>query len=160
MLLAALVPAARPATAVPRHVQVGQRRMLVFEDPTAGAQDAYGSRLWPAASFLSERLGAEGDLAGLTVLELGCGNGLCSLTAAALGAESVIATDHVPHPLTLVERAAAAQPPSGGGSVTTRVLDFAAPLPGAAVVAARSRARRILPAAQPLPAHDVLLAAD
>ena len=49
----------------------------------------YWAELWPAATALAEALP---EVAGLRVVELGCGLGLTSLVAAALGAE-VTATD-------------------------------------------------------------------
>ena len=61
--------------------------------------NVYGLKLWPGALAVAESLTSlaaareSSSLAGLTVLELGCGNGLASLTAAALGAEEVTATD-------------------------------------------------------------------
>lgn len=147
------------ATLLPRHVRAHpDLDLLVYENPDAAAPDAYGSRVWPAANFLASLLASEptGSLAGLRTLELGCGNGLCSLAAARLGALHVCATDHVAPPLALVDRAAEAQ----AVALETAVFDFAAPMPGAAIVASRSRARRIPPVDRPLPPHDLLLAAD
>lgn len=147
------------ASLLTRHIRAHPNLdLLVYEDPAAAAPDAYGSRTWPAALFLASLLASEpaGSLTGLRTLELGCGNGLCSLAAARLGALRVCATDHVAPPLALLDRAAEAQ----DLALDTAVFDFAAPMPGAAVVASRSRARRILPVDRSLPAHDLLLAAD
>jgi predicted nicotinamide N-methyase len=61
-------------------------------DEAAFARDEflpYWAELWPAATALAEALP---DLAGLRVVELGCGLGVTSLVAAARGAE-VTATD-------------------------------------------------------------------
>ena len=52
----------------------------------------YGAKLWPAAVAVAREI-AQLPLEGKSVLELGCGNGLCSLAAAASGAASVLATD-------------------------------------------------------------------
>lgn len=72
----------------------------------------YGLKLWPGAvgsiSVLSS-LAATRDsqsLAGLTVLELGCGNGCASIAAAQLGAAQVIATDISEQALRFTEIAA------------------------------------------------------
>ncbi|MCU1488693.1 MAG: Methyltransferase type 12 [Acidimicrobiaceae bacterium] len=59
----------------------------------------YWAELWPAAGALVDALPA--DLAGLRVLELGCGLGLPSLVAARRGAE-VLATDWAPDALELL----------------------------------------------------------
>ncbi len=63
-------------------------------DEGAFAQDEflpYWAELWPSAHALTEVLCAR-ELHGVRVLELGCGLGLPSLAAAALGAQ-VTATD-------------------------------------------------------------------
>lgn len=52
----------------------------------------YWAELWPAGIALARHLHAAGSLEGKRVLELGCGLGLPSLTAALAGAE-VLATD-------------------------------------------------------------------
>ena len=143
-------------------MQCGALSLLVFELPErpADARDSYGSMLWPAATFLAHNLASK-DLSSATVLELGCGNGLCSLAALTRGAARVIASDYRSLPLTLVEAAAREQPVAIDASrLEARVLDMAAPMPGAAVVASRSRARRIPPCDAPLPPHDLLIAAD
>lgn len=51
--------------------------------------------IWPTARALASILAAE-PLSGLTVLELGCGLGIPSLVAGALGGQ-VVATDQHPH---------------------------------------------------------------
>lgn len=68
--------------------------------------DPYGSVLWPAASTVSEYLVGEVSLIGQTVLELGTGTGLCSMTAAMLGASRVMASDYEELPLKLLDYAA------------------------------------------------------
>ena len=62
--------------------------------------------LWPVARAGAVALSSV-DLSGQRVLELGCGLGLMSLVAAKQGAE-VLATDHHPDALSLVERNAEA----------------------------------------------------
>ena len=181
-------------------------RVTLFElsDAPNDTRDAYGSRLWPAAAFLSRYLAASPQIVqGRSVLELGCGNGLVSLVTAALGAAAVLATDYRQLPLDLVmeaARATASGSESGGGGgesgggggesggggasdgsqsqgsrsaqgdcrgatarptvLSTRVIDFADPMPPAAIIHTRSRAKRIAPCAEPLPSHEILLAAD
>ena len=98
-------------------------------------------------------------IAGRRVLELGCGNGLASLAAARLGASQVLATDYRALPLSLVS-SAARRAGCSPFELSTQVFDFASPMPPAAVVHTRSRASRIPPPEEPLPAHDILLAAD
>ena len=57
----------------------------------------YGGKIWPGAIAAATRLvelAATDELAGLSVIEIGAGNGFCSLAAAALpGPRSVLATD-------------------------------------------------------------------
>jgi predicted nicotinamide N-methyase len=70
-------------------------------DPQAFEQDEflpYWADLWPAANALAEALP---DVAGLRVVELGCGLGLPSLVAAARGAH-VTATDWSPDAIDLL----------------------------------------------------------
>ena len=86
-------------------------------------------------------------------MELGSGNGLCSLSAARLGAE-VLATDYRQRPLDLLSRAAAAcEVP-----LRCALLDFAAPIPKPLELATRQRC--VGAAHAELPAHGMLLAAD
>jgi predicted nicotinamide N-methyase len=61
----------------------------------------YWAELWPAALALAEALPA--DLAGVRVVELGCGLGVPSLVAAARGAE-VTATDWAEEAVELLRR--------------------------------------------------------
>lgn len=77
----------------------------------AAAGRTKGGQLWPASVAIAQYLAAlpSGALEGARVLELGCGNGLCSLTAAALGAHTVLATDVSTEALALTARAAREQ---------------------------------------------------
>jgi predicted nicotinamide N-methyase len=65
----------------------------------------YWAELWPSGLALA-RVVASRDLAGARVLELGCGLGLPSLTAALRGAR-VLATDWAPDAIDLLRRNAA-----------------------------------------------------
>ncbi|CAE7217343.1 luxQ [Symbiodinium natans] len=96
---------------------------------------------------------------GARVLELGCGNGLCSLVAASLGA-SVLASDYRQLPLDLLRAAADACGARVSERLQTTVLDFADPMPSALAVSTRHRAEKVSPTAEPLPDHDLLIAAD
>lgn len=126
--------------------------------------DPYGAVLWPAASAISNHLleqfpsdpskDGNSPLHGLTILELGAGTGLVSLTAAMAGASRVIATDYEPIPLTLLEYAAQQlnPPPSLNNDnhnnnnnprltniIQTSLLDicdYDTPLPNAGIVVA------------------------
>ena len=146
-----------------RLVTVGPLLSVVLyelSESPSDARDAYGSRSWPAAAFIARHLAANPSMiAGRRVLELGCGNGLASLAAARLGASQVLATDYRALPLSLVS-SAARRAGCSPFELSTQVFDFASPMPPAAVVHTRSRASRIPPPEEPLPAHDILLAAD
>jgi predicted nicotinamide N-methyase len=63
----------------------------------------YWAELWPAATALAEALP---EVAGLRVVELGCGLGVTALVAAARGAE-VTATDWAPEAIELLRSNAA-----------------------------------------------------
>jgi predicted nicotinamide N-methyase len=63
----------------------------------------YWSVLWRSGAALGRELAAAGSLAGMRVVELGCGLGVPSLVAARAGAE-VLATDAEPEALELLER--------------------------------------------------------
>ena len=72
-------------------------------DEEAFAEDEflpYWAELWPASTALAEALP---DVAGLQVVELGCGLGVASLVAAAKGAE-VTATDWASDAVALLRR--------------------------------------------------------
>ncbi|WP_051160593.1 class I SAM-dependent methyltransferase [Patulibacter americanus] len=84
----------------------------------------YWAELWPSAPVLGARL-AERGVAGLRILELGCGLGVTGLAAAALGAE-VTATDWAPDALELLTRNAA----RNGVELTVRRLDWFAAVDG------------------------------
>lgn len=96
--------------------------------------------LWPVARALATVVDGL-DLRDRRVLEIGCGLGLPSLVAARRGAR-VLATDHHPDALTLVERNAE----RNHVSVDTRLLDWASDTPQ--------------PDAEWILASDVLFAAD
>eukprot|EP00521_Asterionellopsis_glacialis_P016981 CAMPEP_0195307270 /NCGR_PEP_ID=MMETSP0707-20130614/37632_1 /TAXON_ID=33640 /ORGANISM="Asterionellopsis glacialis, Strain CCMP134" /LENGTH=254 /DNA_ID=CAMNT_0040371517 /DNA_START=307 /DNA_END=1072 /DNA_ORIENTATION=- len=107
--------------------------------------DPYGAVLWPAASAVSEYLlknTGEGPypLKGLTVLELGAGTGLVSISAALGGAKRVIATDYEDIPLALLSYAAKNLNPTSAlpiETIETSNLDMCAyddPLPEADIV--------------------------
>ncbi len=66
----------------------------------------YWMHLWPGARALAERLGSGQSLAGLRVLEVGCGMGLPALVAACRGAR-VVASDWQRGPLVMLARSAA-----------------------------------------------------
>ena len=103
---------------------------LTGQAGAVGPHDPLSSCYWPAAAPLAELLSSvvrPGD----TFLELGCGTGLLSLTAAKYGAHSCLATDKSPASLELT--AAAADQQGLGSIVRTQHFDiFAdAPLPRA-----------------------------
>ena len=123
------------------------------------SRDQYGSRQWPAALYIASYLYDHPEIVkGRTVLELGCGNGLVSLAATAIGASKVIATDYRDLPLQLVD--SAAEDAGYSDRLTTCLLDIASPMPSPAVISTRNRASRIPPSDITLPSHDVLIAAD
>ena len=99
------------------------------------SHDPLSSCYWPAAAALARTLGAlNGGDAARSYLELGCGTGLVSLTAAACGARSVLATDVSSTSLQYTAAAADAQ---GLTAVTTSIFDatdLAVPLPHADVL--------------------------
>jgi predicted nicotinamide N-methyase len=79
----------------------------------------YWAELWPAATALAEALP---DVAGLRVVELGCGLGVTSLVAAARGAD-VTATDWSPDAVALLRENAA----RNGLALRTEVRDWREP---------------------------------
>jgi ETFB lysine methyltransferase len=79
----------------------------------------YWAELWPSARMLSDRL-AQLDGRGQSMLELGCGVGLCALAAAKAGF-NVVATDYYPEALEFVQ-ANAWQ--NGVPSLGTRMVDW------------------------------------
>ena len=97
----------------------------------------FGAKLWPASLSVADYLAGlpEDVLPAMSVLEIGCGNGLCSLTVAARGAASVVASDLSEDALTLTREAAQQQ----GLAVQTLRFDLAdraTPLPPAQLVIA------------------------
>ncbi|NUR74892.1 MAG: methyltransferase domain-containing protein [Thermoleophilia bacterium] len=79
----------------------------------------YWAELWPAATALAESLP---EVAGLRVIELGCGLGLPSLVAAARGAE-VTATDWAQDAIDLLRENAG----RNGLGLTAELWDWRAP---------------------------------
>ena len=107
------------------------------EQSVSESANPFGAKLWPASLAVADYLaGLPADvLPATTVLEIGCGNGLCSLTAAARGAASVVASDLSEDALTLTHEAAQQQ----GLAVQTLRFDLAdraTPLPPAQLVIA------------------------
>jgi predicted nicotinamide N-methyase len=72
-----------------------------------GVRNPYFGQIWPAAIALAEHLPARSDVAGRTVLDLGCGPGLTGIVAAHLGGRVTFA-DVMPEALALAERNAEA----------------------------------------------------
>lgn len=74
-----------------------------------GHQDPFGSKAWPSAYLVAERLLSEEvfrDNSSASVLELGCGTGLVSLAALIGGATNVLATDQAKVNLDLAQKSA------------------------------------------------------
>lgn len=102
--------------------------------------DPYGAVLWPASLVIASRL--LDFVSGKRVLEIGAGTGLISLAAALGGAKSVLATDYESLPLKILEYSA--KEINGinvgpGMTLNTAFLDlcdFQQPLPAADVVVA------------------------
>lgn len=71
--------------------------------------DPYGAVVWPAARTVSRHmiqlLNNHYNPSNTTILELGAGTGLVSLTCAIMGCKKVISTDYSPFTLQLIERA-------------------------------------------------------
>ena len=100
-------------TLVDETVRLGARELSVLHPPDAEAllsEEAfereeflpYWAELWPSGVALAQHVAAR-PLAGVRVLELGCGLGLPSL-AAALGGAHVLATDWAPDAIELLRR--------------------------------------------------------
>lgn len=98
---------------------------LIDEDAFAAGDEylPYWAELWPSAVALARTVAAQ-PLAGLRVLELGCGLALPALAAARAGA-SVLATDWSADAVA----AAAANARDAGLAVQTLVADWRAPAP-------------------------------
>ena len=117
---------APPRTGMARRlVHVHDRRIGVLE-----ASGSYATRLWHSSVVLAGWLaGHAAAFDGQTVLELGCGTGLCSLTLAAVSSARVVASDRDDAGLRLLRRSAEEQ----ALQLETREVDVcgAAPLPPA-----------------------------
>lgn len=74
----------------------GRAVQLHLNESTAGNQKLFAHYVWNSAIVLSDLLagGRVQALDGRSVCEMGAGSGLPSLTAAALGARAVVATDY------------------------------------------------------------------
>ena len=106
--------------------------------------DPYGAVLWPASTTIASHLleSKERLLEGQSILELGTGTGLISLAATIAGARSVLATDYETIPLKILDYAASNLNGIKVGDVLNmELLDLCDP-------------------SQPLPAVDVVVAAD
>jgi predicted nicotinamide N-methyase len=117
---------------VEEHVMLGARELRILrprspealiDDEAFGEEEflPYWAELWPSGIALAEHVEAIG-VAGLRVLELGCGLALPSL-AAALGGADVLATDWAPEALALAGQNAQAN----GIVLHTAVLRWDAP---------------------------------
>jgi predicted nicotinamide N-methyase len=96
---------------------------LIDEDEFARDERLpYWAELWPSARALAEALAGR-PLAGLRVLELGCGVGLPALVAQAAGAE-VLATDWYPEALAFSARNALR---ATGRELATLLVDWRSP---------------------------------
>jgi predicted nicotinamide N-methyase len=102
---------------------------LIDEDDYARDERLpYWAELWPSAHVLARALAAR-DLAGRSVIELGCGVGLPSVVAA-LGGARVLATDWYADALAFTAANAAAA--GVGTAVDTLLVDWASPPPALA----------------------------
>ena len=124
------------------------------------ADNPYGGKLWPGAVATAQRLAqclASRPERSPTILEIGAGNGLCSIAAALTGAR-VLATDISPLALTLLKAAAVDQDCSSRIKIATFDICSSAALPPADIVLvadllydstlAFHAARRVLEAAE------------
>jgi predicted nicotinamide N-methyase len=122
---------------------------LEDEDGVAGAEgtslnsgDPYGAVLWPASQTLASLLLSRSDelLQDKTILEVGTGTGLVSLAAALGGAKSVLATDYENIPLQLLDYASKHLNDNRTASILKMqhfdICDLSQPLPAANVLVA------------------------
>jgi predicted nicotinamide N-methyase len=116
-------------------VTAGTLRLTIARPPSAEdlideedyARDErlpYWAELWPSGRALADRLAAM-PLAGLRVVELGCGVGVPAVVAALRGAE-VLATDWYEEALAFTRANAAA----AGARLETLLADWSSPPPG------------------------------
>lgn len=107
-------------------VTLGSRTITLFE-----ANGDYGTRLWPTAEAVAAWISeSEEKLHGMQAIEIGCGNGLCTLALAAAGAH-VLATDYDPAALKLTE--VAVESAGLSDRVRTALFDICNPTPLSAV---------------------------
>lgn len=88
-----------------------------------GENDPFGSKAWPSAYLVAERLLPE--VCGRSVLELGCGTGLVSIAAQVGGAKSVLATDRARQNLDCAQKSAKLN----GIELDVEVFDVTSDLP-------------------------------
>ena len=116
------------------HIVIAGRELLIAlpDDPESLIDEErfeedefmpYWAELWPSGVALAGYVGTL-DLAGLRVLELGCGLALPSFAAALVGADAV-ATDWAHEAVSLVERNAE----TNGLRIAAAVVDWRAPPP-------------------------------
>ena len=82
-----------------------EAKTLLQEAEEESGENPFGTRAWPPSLVVAQLLVGlpSSDVAGRTIVELGCGTGLVSITAAGLGANAV-ATDVSPLVLQLTRR--------------------------------------------------------
>ena len=78
----------------------------IVEKQLLSAGDPYGAVLWPAAWAVANYVLSSSSIKEKTILELGTGTGLVSISTALGGAKKVIATDYEPLALKLADYAA------------------------------------------------------
>ncbi|OEU17573.1 hypothetical protein FRACYDRAFT_184424 [Fragilariopsis cylindrus CCMP1102] len=90
--------------------------------------DPYGAVLWPAAwavsNYMLSRPDLRDNLNSLSIVELGTGTGLVSISVAMGGAKRVIATDYEPLALALTRYAADNINSSSSSRIETQLLDL------------------------------------
>lgn len=109
-----------------RLLEVVDSQMASQTYMTAGEEDPFGSKAWPAAYLCAQRLLAEG-VRGRTVLELGCGTGLISNAALLGGASLVLATDRSGPNVDLAMRSARLNGTELSGELFDVTLPYALP---------------------------------
>lgn len=99
-------------------------RVLLDDISNSLITDPYGAVLWPAAAAVAKYCVEQNLIKNRTLLELGTGTGLVSLTCAMGGAKLVIATDYESLPLQLLDYAAKHLNPNSQNQLVCRFFDI------------------------------------